>query len=119
MAYAKSVEEFFTRESPWTDELLTLRDICLSTGMDEALKWGMPHYHHEGRNLLGICSFKSYFGIWFHYGHLLSDPAAVLINAQSGKTKKMRQWRMHAAADIDAARLKSYLIEAMETAKDI
>jgi uncharacterized protein YdeI (YjbR/CyaY-like superfamily) len=43
--------------------------------------------------VVGIGSFKSYFGLWFHQGALLSDDENVLINAQEGKTKALRQWR--------------------------
>lgn len=116
MAYPKTVEAFFERETPWVNELLKLREICLSTGMEEALKWGMPHYHHNGKNLLGICGFKSYYGLWFHYGAQLPDPAGVLTNAQPGKTKMMRQWRMTTKDDMNEELIKTYLKAAMDNA---
>jgi uncharacterized protein YdeI (YjbR/CyaY-like superfamily) len=39
---------------------------------------------------VGIGGFKSYFGLWFHQGALLTDKAGVLINAQEGRTKALR-----------------------------
>lgn len=64
-----------------------------------------------------MSGFKSYFGLWFHQGVYLSDPAKVLVNAQAGKTKALRQWRMSSAEDINAALIKSYIKESIEHAK--
>ena len=116
MAYAKSVEDFFDRDSPWKNELQQMRRILLSTGLTEALKWGMPHYHLGAKNLLGLCGYKAYFGIWFHTGAELPDPAGKLSNAQPGKTKMMRQWRMTSAADIDEALILDYVQDAIQQA---
>jgi len=51
--------------------------------------------------------------LWFHQGALLEDSHGVLINAQEGKTKALRQWRMTSATDITPAVIKRYVKEAM------
>jgi uncharacterized protein YdeI (YjbR/CyaY-like superfamily) len=61
---------------------------------------------------VGIGGFKSYFGLWFHQGALLTDKAGVLINAQEGRTKALRQWRMASAQDIDTDLIREYVAEA-------
>ncbi len=40
------------------------------------------------------------FGLWFHQGATLKDASNKLINAQDGKTKVLRQWRMTHANEI-------------------
>jgi uncharacterized protein YdeI (YjbR/CyaY-like superfamily) len=58
-------------------------------------------------------AFKAYFGLWFFQGALLEDKAGVLVNAQEGVTKALRQWRMQSAADIRPRLVRRYLKEAM------
>lgn len=114
----RTVDEFVAARETWTQEVKKLREVLLSSGMDEAIKWGFPVYMHSGRNVAGLGAFKSYFGIWFYDGNLLSDPDKVLVNAQQGKTKSMRQWRMTSAKEIKVRKIKSYLKEAMMVADE-
>ncbi len=113
MQRAKSVDEYMKNASAWHSELQRLREILQSTSLTEEVKWGGPCYTHSGRNVVGIGAFKSYFGLWFHQGALLSDDANVLINAQEGKTRALRQWRMNSAKDIKANIIKRYISEAI------
>lgn len=113
MQRAESVDEYIANASDWQDELLRLRDILRATPLAEEVKWGGPCYTYKGRNVVGIGGFKSYFGLWFHQGALLKDDARVLINAQEGKTKALRQWRMLSAKNIKPATIKGYVKEAM------
>jgi uncharacterized protein YdeI (YjbR/CyaY-like superfamily) len=94
-----------------------LRKIILSTGLQETIKWGMPVYTYEGRNIVGIAGFKRHFGAWFYQGALLADKHKKLVNAQEGKTKALRQWRMTSKADIDEPVLLEYLREAIDNEK--
>lgn len=72
----------------------------------------------DDKNVMGIGSFKSYVGIWFYQGVFLSDPKKVLINAQEGKTKALRQWRFNTFYEIKPALVKKYIKEAIQLAKD-
>ena len=112
----KTVDDYLIDVSHWPDELLQLRRILQSTDLKETMKWGMPCYTYDRHNIVGMAGFKSYFGLWFHQGVFLSDPAKVLINAQSGKTKALRQWRMSAAQDINPDLIKSYIAESIKHA---
>lgn len=117
MAAKKTVDDYLIDASHWQEELLILRRILLSTNLKETIKWGMPCYTHGGKNIVGMAGFKSYFGLWFHQGVFLSDPDNVLINAQTGKTKALRQWRMNSANDIKLDQIKAYITESIEHSK--
>jgi uncharacterized protein YdeI (YjbR/CyaY-like superfamily) len=113
----RTVDEFIAKTELWKAELTGLREIMLSTGLDETVKWGFPVYCYAGKNIVGIGSFKSYFGVWFFQGALLKDKKNKLINAQEGVTKSMRQLRFQSADDMDAQLIRSYVAEAIRLAK--
>lgn len=112
-----SVDDYISRQEKWKNELIKLRKILLSTKLVEDVKWGIPCYTFNGKNVVGIAGFKSYFGLWFYQGALLKDSEQVLINAQEGKTKALRQWRMTTASDIKISIIKSFVKEAIEHIK--
>lgn len=114
----KTVDEFLESETLWKKELTSLRKILKKTELVETIKWGIPVYTIGGKNVVGIVSFKSYFGIWFYQGVFLKDKSKKLINAQQGRTKAMRQWRMTSGEDIDEPRLLQYIEEAIRNQKD-
>jgi uncharacterized protein YdeI (YjbR/CyaY-like superfamily) len=116
--YAKSIAEFFETNERWRQELMLLRDILLSTGLKEGLKWGAPVYMIDGKNIVGIGAFKSYFGLWYYQGGLLSDPEKVLFNAQEGVTKALRQWRFSSIDEVDPELILAYTREAIQNQKD-
>ncbi|MEM1437020.1 MAG: DUF1801 domain-containing protein [Pseudomonadota bacterium] len=112
-ARRKTADDYYEAAERWAEELRTLRRLLLESGLAESLKWGSPCYSHNGKNVVGVGAFKSYFGLWFFQGALLSDDAGVLINAQQGKTKAQRQWRMHSARDIRPATVRGYVKAAI------
>ena len=118
MKRAKSVDEYIADAGIWKSELKRLREILQSTELEEDVKWGGPCYTCDGKNVVGIAGFKSYFGLWFHQGALLKDQKKVLMNAQEGRTKALRQWRMQTAKDIRPTIIKSYVREAIKLAKE-
>lgn len=113
MKKSRTVDEYLRSIPYWQDELTTLRRILKSTKLIEDVKWGGPCYTWQGKNVVGLGAFKSYFGLWFFQGALLDDAANVLINAQEGKTKAQRQWRMRSASDIKPTIIKRYVREAI------
>lgn len=117
MRKAKTADEFFRSAGQWRAELSALRKILKSTDFVEEVKWGGPCYTIDGANVVGLGAFKSYFGLWFFQGALLKDAKKVLVNAQEGRTRAQRQWRMTSAKDIDAALIRKYVEEAIALAR--
>jgi uncharacterized protein YdeI (YjbR/CyaY-like superfamily) len=48
--------------------LIHLRALVHETveGLDEGLKWGMPHFLYKGKNLAGMAAFKAHAAIVLH-----------------------------------------------------
>ncbi|MCB0736746.1 MAG: YdeI/OmpD-associated family protein [Bacteroidetes bacterium] len=102
----------------WEKELSTLRNILVETEMVETLKWGIPHYTVNNKNVVGIAGFKEHFALWFHQGVFLKDPLRVLVNAQEGTTKGLRQWRFTHADQINKSAIIQYVNEAILNQKE-
>ncbi len=114
MEKTKTVDQYLQKVKNWQLELIQLRKIVLKSGLEEGVKWGGPIYMQGGKNIVGIGSFKSYFGLWFFQGALLSDKANVLINAQEGTTKAQRQWRFNSLEEVDETLILTYIKEAVQ-----
>ena len=110
----ENVDEYIAKHAEWKNELSRLREIVAASGMEETIKWGAPCYTLNGKNVVGMAAFKNYFGLWFHQGALLEDAEGVLINAQEGRTKALRQWRFASQKDLKARAIKKYVKEAMD-----
>ncbi len=113
----KTPDDFFEAQTQWQDILLLLREILLTTELEETIKWGAPTYTVCNKNVVGIGAFKNYVGLWFFNGALLSDPDQVLINAQEGKTKALRQWRFTNLSEVKKEQVLRYVNEAIENQK--
>jgi uncharacterized protein YdeI (YjbR/CyaY-like superfamily) len=113
----RTVEEYILNATNGKEILIVLREIIRSTELVETLKWGIPAYMVNGKNVVGLASFKSYTGLWFYQGVFLKDEAKVLINAQEDVTKAMRQWRFSSVDEIDEHLLLKYLNEAIQNQK--
>jgi uncharacterized protein YdeI (YjbR/CyaY-like superfamily) len=113
----EKVDVYIAKHKDFSHILNKLRDIILSTGLIETIKWGMPTYTLNNKNIVGMSAFKHHCGIWFLQGALLKDVDGVLINAQEGKTNAMRQWRFTSNSKIDKKLVLAYLAEAIENEK--
>lgn len=115
MQNAKSVEIYISGTGRWSESLVILRDVFLSSGLAETVKWGAPVYTHKGRNIASMAAFKNYIALWFYQGALLKDEAKKLVNAQEGVTKALRQWRFSNSEEILENReiILDYIAEAV------
>lgn len=110
----KTVEDYLDGHETWRPLLERLRALLNECEVEETVKWGQPCYTHEGKNVAGIGAFKEFVSVWFFQGALLRDEHGVLVNAQEGKTKAMRQWRFQSVDAIDEPLLRAYVEEAVE-----
>ena len=63
------VDDYIAKRQPFAQPILThLRELVheYAPGVEETLKWGMPHFVLNGQNLAGMAAFKEHatFGFW-------------------------------------------------------
>ncbi len=111
------VDTYISKHGNFIEHLTKIRKTLLSTELEETIKWGMPTYTIHGKNIVGIGAFKSHYGLWFFQGSFLKDTHKILVNAQDGKTKAMRQWRFTNDSQIDSKLILKYIKEAITNEK--
>src|SRR5437868_4092679 len=90
-AMNSSIDWFFAKDK-WHEEFAALRTIILDCGLTEELKWGVPCYTYNERNVVLIHGFKEYCAILFFKGALLKDAKKILIQ-QTKNVQAARQVR--------------------------
>ena len=107
------VDAYVERLKNWVDEVRELRAICLDSGLGEDLKWGVPCYTLDGRNVVLIHSFKEYCALLFFKGALLKDAKGILIQ-QTDNVQAARQVRFKNVEEIRKLKtvLRAYIAEA-------
>jgi len=118
MDKAEKLEAYFKRNLQWGEELYYLRRLLNQSELTEEYKWNFPVYTLNSKNVIGLGAFKAYAGLWFFQGAFLKDKHKVLINAQEGKTKGLRQWRFTGKEHMDEALIVQYIEEAIQNQKD-
>lgn len=102
----------------WTNVLKELRRIVLDCMLTEEVKWGIPCYTHQGKNIITLAAFKEFTSIGFFKGSLLSDTEGILIkpgeNSQSGK--QLRFVDVQKVLELEPI-IKAYIFEAIEVEK--
>ncbi len=79
----------------WRKELEALRQIVLEMGLTETIKWSVPVYTHNEKNIIIVSALKEYAFISFFKGVLLADEHKILSqqgNIQSGRLIKFTDW---------------------------
>ena len=112
------VDEYLRKAKKWRDEFEKLRTIILDCQLSEELKWGVPCYTFEGRNVVLMHGFKEYCALLFPKGVLLTDAEGVLIkqteNVQAGR--QFRFTNVQQVVDMESV-LKNYIREAIDVEK--
>jgi uncharacterized protein YdeI (YjbR/CyaY-like superfamily) len=62
----------------WQTELQHVRQIMLESDLEEEIKWGVPVYTHEGKNIVIISALKDCVTFGFFKGVLLKDTHQIL-----------------------------------------
>ena len=112
------VEWYFSKNLQWLEEIRKLRMIILDCGLNEELKWGVPCYNFQKRNIVLIHVFKEYCAVLFFKGALLNDTDGILVQ-QTQNVQAARQVRFTSVQEITEmeAILKAYIYEAIEVEK--
>lgn len=99
----------------WKKELQLLRQLVLSCGLKEELKWGVPCYTHSKKNVVIVAAFKHYCSISFFKGALLPDPDNLLQkpgeNTEAGRLLKFTA--LNEIVKLEDA-IRTFLFEAIE-----
>ena len=112
------VDFYFTKAKKWQAEIEHLRRIVLDCQLTEELKWGVPCYNLEKRNIVLIHVFKEYCAFLFFKGALLPDPEGILVT-QTENVQAARQIRFISVQQIleMEATAKAYILEAIKVEK--
>lgn len=113
------VDFFFTKAKSWQQEYAILREICLSTELEEELKWGVPCYTLDKKNVVLIHGFKDYCALLFHKGALIKDKEGLLIQ-QTENVQAARQLRFTSLKEITKSKIviKEYIQQAIQIEKE-
>jgi uncharacterized protein YdeI (YjbR/CyaY-like superfamily) len=108
------VDFYFNKAQKWQDEIIKLRTIVLSCGLNEVLKWGCPCYALEKNNIVLIHVFKEYCALLFFKGALLNDTHGILIQ-QTENVQAARQIRFTNMMQITGMEpvIKAYIEDAI------
>lgn len=93
----------------WQDELKALRDILLSSALKEEIKWGVPCYTFQQKNVIILAAFKNYVSLNFFKGEWIQD-AYGLLEKSGNNTHKGRVIRFTSIEQILENTLKFKII---------
>jgi len=112
------VDEYIQNAGKWRDELEALREILLDCQLHEEIKWGVPCYTFQKRNVVLMHIFKEYCALLFFKGSLLKDTSS-LLTQQTTNVQAGRQVRFTSVSEISGREpvLKAYVLEAIELEK--
>jgi hypothetical protein len=102
-------DRYFAEQSADKAALLEKLRALVIKGVPDAevsIKWGVPFYQRNGKNVCSLAAFKEHVGINF-----LASPS-VLVDPQAkleGGGKTMRMLKVRSAADIDSASILRWL----------
>ena len=103
-----SVDGYFIQQPTDKRVLLEKLRALVVKGVPDAtvsIKWGVPVYQRNGRNMCALAAFKDHVALNFFVApNVLVDPGKKL---EGGKTNRMLKVR--SAADIDAATISRWV----------
>ena len=102
----------------WREELETLRQIVLESGLTEEIKWGVPCYTSADKNIVIVSAFKEYACLSFFKGALLKDKDKILLK-QGENSQAARIIKFTNSKQIIKQKniIKSYILEAIDLEK--
>lgn len=115
---SKKTHNWTAYQNNWTELYEKMNATIAKLNLKKEIKWGMDIYTFQGKNVIGWAGFKNFFSIWFHNGVFLTDPYGVLITANEGKTKSLRQWRITNVTQFEEEKIIEYIEESIQTIKD-
>jgi hypothetical protein len=107
------VDGYFAQQPPEKRALLEKLRALVTSAVPDAtasIKWGVPIYQRNGKNVCSLAAFKEHVGInFFAPPEVLVDPRRKL----EGGGKSMRMLKVRSAEDIDSASILRWLKAAV------
>lgn len=102
----------------WNEERRALRQIVLGCDLVETVKWGKLCYRWGYGNVAIIYGMKTYCGLGFFKGALMTDAEGILVQP-GDHSQAMRRIQFHSVAEICTRRamIEAYVREAIEIEK--
>lgn len=69
MAQDPKIDAYIAKAAPFAQPILNHLRCAIHAaipGLDETIKWGMPHFLYKGKNLAGISGFKAHCAFVIH-----------------------------------------------------
>lgn len=109
------VDAYLKARKQWTEEIKLLREIVLECNLEEELKWRLPCYTNNDKNIVIIQDFKNFCALMFFNGHLLKDPKG-LLKAPGENSQTARRFEFTSVSDILKLKstIKAYIKEAIK-----
>lgn len=110
---AQKIEAYIEKHEKWKQQLTAMRSVLTATELIETVKWGSPSYTLDKSVLISLAGFKNHCAVWFHQGVFLEDEKSLLVNAQEGTTKGLRQLRLEKGDKLNRSVLKAFVAETI------
>lgn len=114
----KKVDAYLKSEKKWKAEVTLLREIALASKLEEELKWGLPCYTANGKNVAVIQSFKNFCALMFFNGNQLEDTKGLLMSpGPNSQTARRLEFKSTEEISKLKTTIKSYLLLAAKLDK--
>lgn len=109
-----SIPAYLIAAPRWAAEMSALRNIALSCGLGEEIKWRKPCFTHRGGNVAILQPMNDDCRLMFFKGVLLADPQG-LLTSQGENTQAARVLRVTSTAQITAREpaIRALILAAM------
>ena len=99
----------------WSNIIIALRDIVLSFNLQEEIKWGVPTYTWNGKNILNLSAFKSHAALAFFKGALIQDSKDILVKpGERSQASRYLKFTALEEVSIHLNTIKDYIAQAIE-----
>ena len=109
------VDAYIERSEKWPEEMTALRPILLDCGLTEDIKWRIPCYSHNGKNIVILQEMKGFLALMFFKGALLDDPDNVL-EEQGPNSRSARRMRFTSVEQVtrQSGTITAYVDQAID-----
>ena len=109
------VDTYISSLKNWREEVELLREILLTTNLEEDFKWSKPCYTYNGKNILGIATLKEHCALNIFNGASLSDPNEILmIPGEHSQSARWMKFENKSAINKYSKIIKAFVKQAIE-----